>query len=630
MRISGSTKALSTLLLLAAGALACRLSPSVPQAVTPSSLPPGGQTTTAPQTTRPSTPTPLPPSTHSPTPTAEPTPTLPPVVTIEPMPAPLTLKGPAVLYSGISFAVDPAVGSEVFIRTEPGSRAYVEFFFAPEGYCRDVGCMTIYPVESYREGVRFGADVIDGLHSAVETKSEDYFPAVMAHVLLRAKTRHLRFQNGAGIRAVVMKGQNTVYANNESVVYEFHGLTDDGRYYVAATFPIDAPMLLSACCDPAENTNEAAIPVPEGRDGDGAEAGAVIREYNREAQRQLDALDGSGFTPDLTLLDELVRSLLIAPTEPGPVARGSRGTLQVDIDYRGTWYRETFSYTRQAEHVAHFVLVVPESQVDRATANQVFSSIDFSTAPGTLSTREGREAFAWALAYVNHAPEGCFRGQFEPGTYYVAAAFVAAPLSREEAGQPDDATLYAGMTGGGASTDYWRIEIEPGENFLTLSLTDRDGWACPWLHVYNGHSFEKWTEILRNVRGKENEQTEISPIGPVEIVDGAITLMVAEEKDEVTFIDELYVIVEGIEVRAEAITRAAGRVAERDQDYLIIPSGESYVFRFRLPDALTGRDRAAVSVVVSGFYVPLEACDPSVESDDEPSCRRGGARSMGD
>jgi hypothetical protein len=267
---------------------------------------------------------------------------------------------------------------------------------------------------------------------------------------------------------------------------------------------------------------------------------------------------------------------------------------------------------------------MPESQVDRATADQVFSSIDFSTVSGSLSTREGREAFAWALAYVNDAPEGYFRRQLEPGTYYVAAAFVAAPISREEAGQQDSGTLYAGMTGGGASTDYWKIEIGPGENAITLSLTDRDGWACPWLYVLDGNSYEKRTEILRNVRGKSNEQTETTPIGLVEIVDGSITLIVAEEKNEITFINELYVIVEDIAVHAEATSGVGAMVATRDEDYLVIAGGESHEFRFRLPDSFIGRERAAVSVVVSGFYVPLGRCNPSVESDDVARGKKGG------
>ena len=597
-----NTRFFTILLLLGLGALACRLTSSTPEAIMPSPSPPTSPPPLPPSSTptpQQSTSTPRPPTeTPEPTATLQPGSFPTPWPTLEPMPSSLVLKGPEISYNGISFTINPGLGDEVSASTASGSLGHTEFLLG-EGDCLQVGCVTVYPVASYREDILFGADIIDGLRSTIETQSDNYFPVLMAHILLRAQTQHLRFQNGTGIRAVVMKGQDTVFANNESVVYEFHGLTDGGQYYVAATFPIDAPMLLSTCCDPADNTNEAAIPVPE-LPADDVQAGDVLREYNQEAERQLDALDDSGFVPNLELLDALVASLLITPPTELPAADGA-GYLQIDGDYRGTWYRETFGYTRYAENIAHFVLVMPESQVDRATADQVFSSIDFSTFPGALSVREDREELAWALEHVYEAPGGYFGGQFEPGTYYVAAAFVAAPISRE-----GDAILYAGMTGGGASTDYEKIEIEPGENTITLSLTDRDGWACPWLYVYDGHSFERRTEILRNVQGKQNEQTEISPIGPVEIVDGSITLMVTEEKEEITFIDELTIIADGIKVRAGASSCATAKVNERDQDYLTLASGESCEFRFRLPDSFAGRQRATVSVIVSGFYVPLE------------------------
>ncbi|MGC9395166.1 MAG: hypothetical protein ACP5J4_09940 [Anaerolineae bacterium] len=506
-------------------------------------------------------------------------------------------------YDGIDFAVAPDLAERVWVTTATDTLGYMEFSFG-EGPCREVGCMTVYPVGAYREAIPLGADIIDGLQSAIATQSDSYFPVLMAHILLRAQTKHVRFSNGAGIRAVVMKGQDTVLANNESIVYEFHGLTDDGQYYVAITFPIDASILLSTL-DPAENTNEAAIPVPE-LPTDSVQLGATMREYNQEAQRQLDMLDSSGFTPNLDVLDMLVSSLRVLPSVKLPSATGDIGFLDVDIDYRGTWYRETFSYTREAENIAHFVIVMPESQVDRATADQIFSSIDFALLPDILTIREDRSEFAWALDYLHKAPGGHFRGQFEPGAYDVAAAFVAAPLSKEEAGQPDDVILYAGMTGGGASTDYWKIQIAPGENAIVVSLTDRDGWACPWLYVYDGRAFERRTEILRNVRGNQNERIEVSAIGLVEVVDGAITLRIAEEKDELTFIDEFYILVDGAKVQAETDSGAAASVVAKDGDYLTLAKGDSQEFRFRLPDTFIAKRRVAVSVVVSGFYVPLE------------------------
>jgi hypothetical protein len=504
------------------------------------------------------------------------------------------LEGPDISYHGISFTVDPVLGEAVFADTASGPPGYAEFSFAPGARCRATGCVIVYPVEAYREDIPFGGDLIDGLQSAIEDQSDSYFPALAAHILLRAQTQHVRFQNGAGIGAVVMGGQDLFFANNESLQYEFHGLTDDGRYYVQVMFPIAAPMLLSTF-DPAENVNEDAIPVPELPEDD-RQASIVINEYNEEAERQLDVLDGSSFTPDLGSLDALVDSLLVAPV----------GSLEVDIDYSGTWFGETFSYTRQAGNVEHFVLVMPEDKVGEATADDVFSSIDFWANPDGLSVREGREGFAWALEYLYEAPEGHFHGQLQPGTYYVAAAIVAAPISKEEAEAPDDAIFWEGMSGGGTSTGYRRTAIELGENAVWFSPADWRDWACPWLYVFDGRSFERRTEILRNVRGRHNERTEVSRIGPVEIVDGSVILKVAEEKVEIACIDAFYIIVDGVAVRAEAAPHVAAKVAEKDHDYLIINSGESCTFRFRLPDSFAGRKQTTVAVVVSGYYVSQE------------------------
>lgn len=150
---------------------------------------------------------------------------------------------------------------------------------------------------------------MDALQSAIDWQSDDFFPSVGAAILVRTHTQHVDFLSGSGMRAVVMAGQDSFFANNEAAVYEFHGLSADGQYYVVVTIPVDAPFLLSTY-DPEENTNEAAIPVPE-LPNDIEQLYAVIREYNQEAERQLEQLDASRFTPNLQLLDALVNSLEI-------------------------------------------------------------------------------------------------------------------------------------------------------------------------------------------------------------------------------------------------------------------------------------------------------------------------------
>jgi hypothetical protein len=292
---------------------------------------------------------------------------------------------------------------------------------------------------------------------------------------------------------------------------------------------------------------------------------------------------------------------------PSPGETADMGTLTVDIDYTGTWYRETFDYSREAANIRHYVLVMPESEMDRASAGEIFVTFGFLTSPDEPMINRDGEDISWTRDYLYEAPAGYFTGEFAPGTYYVAVAFIAAALSREEAGVSEDVILYPGVTGGGASTDYKGIVIEAGETAdVKFILTDANGWACPWLYVYDGCAFVRRTEILRSLRGKQNEQTEVSPIGVVPVVDGAITLKITEEKREITFIDEVTLIVDGVEIRAEAEPVFAAKVSASDQDYLILASGQSYAFRFRLPAAFASLDQADVSIAVTGFYVPLD------------------------
>jgi hypothetical protein len=274
------------------------------------------------------------------------------------------------------------------------------------------------------------------------------------------------------------------------------------------------------------------------------------------------------------------------------------GTLHVEIDYSGTFYTQTFNYTRDAENIHHYVLVVPASEADRASAGAIFSAFAFRASPDDpMLSRDGQD-LSWALAYLHDAPQGYFTGDFAPGRYVFAVAFIAGPVSREEAGVPDDAILYPGITGGGASTDYQEIEITAGHTTdLTITLTDSNGWACPWLYVYDGRGFVRRTEILRNVR---EPATEITPLGSVPVIDGVITLKIAEEKSEITYIDELYLVVDGQRIPAQAAPDIAAKVAAADHDYLILTADTSYEFRFAVPHA----DR--VSLGASGFYVPAD------------------------
>ena len=184
----------------------------------------------------------------------------------------------------------------------------------------------------------------------------------------------------------------------------------------------------------------------------------------------------------------------------------------------------------------------------------------------------------WDLTVLHPVP---YQAELKPGQYYVGGCFIAAPLSRQEAGVGDEVILYAGITGGGASSDYRMVTVEPGRpKDITITLTDKDGWACPWAYVFDGTAFERRTEILRNLKSKSLETTQRNPLGPVPVQDGIIRLQIREEKPEIAYLDALHLEVGGIQVRLDARSHQAGLLNEVDGQYLALRQGDVYELVF--------------------------------------------------
>lgn len=281
----------------------------------------------------------------------------------------------------------------------------------------------------------------------------------------------------------------------------------------------------------------------------------------------------------------------VASTEP-------EGMLEADIQYDDEFYVETFNYSRDAENVRHFVMVVPESEIERAMdeVTWVFTGL-IPQEDGSFVMREDRieEGYEWGLDYIYNAPGGVFTGAFPPGRYGVAAAFLTGPVTREEVGAGEDAILWAGITGGGANTQLQIVEIVAGETTsIDFPMTDSNGWACPWLYVFDGENYVRYSEILRNVR--DEARTEITDLYGFAVVDGEILLRIAEEEEEISYLDGFYLLVDGEPVYADNALLSAV-----DGESLILHQGESVDLRF----AVDGTPET-VQVVAHGYYEVIE------------------------
>jgi hypothetical protein len=296
-----------------------------------------------------------------------------------------------------------------------------------------------------------------------------------------------------------------------------------------------------------------------------------------------------------------------ADSEPSQTTSSpTTGLLAVDIVYYGQWYRDTFGYSKEAPNIRHFAVIMPEAQYQENphVPGQICSSLSFPLDDEPLQIRSGVVEMNWDLSVLHPVPT---QVALEPGRYYVGGCFIAAPLSRQEAGVGDEVILYAGITGGGASSDYQVVTIEPGgRKDITIALTDKHGWACPWVYAYNGTVFERRSEILRNLKSKSLETTQRHPLGPVPVQNGVIRLQIREEKPETTYLDALFLELGGIPIRPDTGSHQAGLVSSVDGHYLILRQGDMYELTFDV-SALAGDNDSVEFVIVSaGYYQSFE------------------------
>ena len=222
---------------------------------------------------------------------------------------------------GIQFSSDEVLGRPVWFIPPDDEYTVATFAFAqpeddenPTSICRTMGCVSIYDAQRYADAFEGFAYNVELMQTAIANGQLGGFPTVGAAVLMKSQVRPLTFQNGSGFRGIVTRGQDSYLANNESIVYDFHGLTDDGKYYIRARFPVDWAYLMDSYL-PESNTNEDAI-LPTNLDPDSLDGNrANMMAYNQALEPLMDDAPNSEFTPNLSLLDTLVESILVDITD---------------------------------------------------------------------------------------------------------------------------------------------------------------------------------------------------------------------------------------------------------------------------------------------------------------------------
>lgn len=161
-------------------------------------------------------------------------------------------------------------------------------------------------VEQLERQVRQLRSILSRRPKAIK-KEIPYLPYVEGGQILLAHVKYITFKNGKGISFITQYAFEPTLISNQALTYMFEGITDDGKYYVTATFPISSSIL------PAEFSREAAA--AEGLDfNSGMFTPAFQKKHERylvKIGRKLETLPRDEFQPTLKLFDGLVSSLSI-------------------------------------------------------------------------------------------------------------------------------------------------------------------------------------------------------------------------------------------------------------------------------------------------------------------------------
>jgi hypothetical protein len=214
--------------------------------------------------------------------------------------------------NGLTIQIDPALASGDTIQVIPAVAATADSPYwtaAPEfrqmtlnGYPVAEHAFQpqifVYPVEDFKSANPAAAQMINSLQALLASPQEiqdmPFLPLFNAKQMMHTHLQYLDFQNGKGLRYLTQFSQGIVPANNRELIYTYQGLTDDGKYYVAAVLPVTHPSL------PAdEKLTEAEL----------EKLASDYPQYLADLAGNLNQQPANSFSPDLTQLDAMMSSV---------------------------------------------------------------------------------------------------------------------------------------------------------------------------------------------------------------------------------------------------------------------------------------------------------------------------------
>jgi len=147
-----------------------------------------------------------------------------------------------------------------------------------------------------------------------------------------------------------------------------------------------------------------------------------------------------------------------------------------------------------------------------------------------------------------------------------------------------------------------------GKSIYKFNLEQKDfkDWnclSCPWLYLYDGKEFVKLTEVLKDVIGEKNCLTDFIAIPNSYIINNKLKILLKEEKEEITFIDGVSLLVDDEEIISTLSEVKA--LTFDDNEYFELRKSQSIELTFNLREFTN--IKGIIQLKIRGYYEPEES-----------------------
>lgn len=180
----------------------------------------------------------------------------------------------------------------------------------------------VYPIAEYRQASAKSKTLVESIDKSTKklqeiitartAKREDIsrITSIDASPEILAQFKQISFNNGKGVLYVTQYNVDwATIINNQQLSYIFQGISEDGKYYVQAAFPITLKELPDSLYDNKFRDYE--MPQVYFTEKRRPELYAAYRKYLASVETLLDNSKTNEFNPDLSKIEETLSSLEI-------------------------------------------------------------------------------------------------------------------------------------------------------------------------------------------------------------------------------------------------------------------------------------------------------------------------------